>query len=140
VRRLFGKLFGDRGYLSQPLAEQLLVEFGVSERRACVLVAANRSSVQSQPRRGTVAALVERIARLAPGIPAMAPVGSGLCCVEKGGSQSQAGPAPLTTGAATCANRGAADMALPTPGRPVPHSASRRRWASGSSVLVGSLR
>jgi len=30
VRRLFGKLFGDRGYISQPLAEQLLIEHGVS--------------------------------------------------------------------------------------------------------------
>lgn len=30
VRRLFGKLFGDRGYISQPLAEQLLVEHGIS--------------------------------------------------------------------------------------------------------------
>jgi hypothetical protein len=30
VRRLFGKLFADRGYISQPLAEQLLVEQGVS--------------------------------------------------------------------------------------------------------------
>jgi hypothetical protein len=29
VRRLFGKLFGDRGYISQPLAEQLLVEHGI---------------------------------------------------------------------------------------------------------------
>lgn len=29
VRRRFGKLFGDRGYISQPLAEQLLVEYGV---------------------------------------------------------------------------------------------------------------
>ncbi len=29
VRRLFGKLFGDKGYLSQPLAEQLLVTHGV---------------------------------------------------------------------------------------------------------------
>ncbi|HEU5348606.1 MAG TPA: IS982 family transposase [Ktedonobacterales bacterium] len=30
VRRLFGKLFGDRGYISQPLAEQLLVAHGIS--------------------------------------------------------------------------------------------------------------
>jgi hypothetical protein len=29
VRRLFGKLFGDRGYISQPLAEQLFVAQGV---------------------------------------------------------------------------------------------------------------
>ncbi|WIG57325.1 MAG: Mobile element protein [Ktedonobacterales bacterium] len=29
VRRLFGKLFGDRGYISQPLAEHLLVEPGI---------------------------------------------------------------------------------------------------------------
>src|SRR6185437_1311587 len=29
VRRLFGKLFGDRGYLSQPLAEQLLIQYGL---------------------------------------------------------------------------------------------------------------
>ena len=29
IRRLFGKLFGDRGYISQPLAEQLLVEHGI---------------------------------------------------------------------------------------------------------------
>jgi hypothetical protein len=29
IRRLFGKLFGDRGYLSQPLAEHLLVAHGV---------------------------------------------------------------------------------------------------------------
>ena len=29
VRRLFGKLFADRGYVSQPLAEQLLVEQGI---------------------------------------------------------------------------------------------------------------
>jgi hypothetical protein len=29
VRRLFGKLFGDKGYISQPLAQQLLVEHGV---------------------------------------------------------------------------------------------------------------
>jgi hypothetical protein len=29
VRRLFGKLFGDKGYISQPLAEQLFVEHGV---------------------------------------------------------------------------------------------------------------
>ena len=29
VRRLFGKLFGDRGYISQPLAEHLLLEHGV---------------------------------------------------------------------------------------------------------------
>lgn len=44
---------------------RFLVERGVSERRACVLVAANRSSVQYQPRRGLDDALVERIARLA---------------------------------------------------------------------------
>lgn len=29
VRRLFGKLFGDRGYISQPLAEQLLITYGL---------------------------------------------------------------------------------------------------------------
>ena len=29
VRRLFGKLFGDKGYISQPLAQQLLVEQGL---------------------------------------------------------------------------------------------------------------
>ena len=29
VRRLFGRLFGDKGYISQPLAEQLLVTHGV---------------------------------------------------------------------------------------------------------------
>jgi hypothetical protein len=29
IRRLFGKLFADRGYISQPLAEQLFVEQGV---------------------------------------------------------------------------------------------------------------
>jgi hypothetical protein len=29
VRRLFGKLFGDRGYISQPLAEQLLIQYGL---------------------------------------------------------------------------------------------------------------
>jgi hypothetical protein len=29
VRRLFGKLFGDKGYISQPLAQQLLLEHGV---------------------------------------------------------------------------------------------------------------
>ena len=29
VRRLFGKLFGDKGYISQPLAQQLLVEHGI---------------------------------------------------------------------------------------------------------------
>lgn len=29
VRRLFGKLFGDRGYISQPLAEALLVHHGI---------------------------------------------------------------------------------------------------------------
>ena len=29
VRRLFGRLFADRGYISQPLAERLLVEHGV---------------------------------------------------------------------------------------------------------------
>lgn len=29
VRRLFGKLFGDRGYISQPLAEHLLLEHGL---------------------------------------------------------------------------------------------------------------
>lgn len=29
VRRLFGKLFGDTGYISQPLAEQLFIEHGV---------------------------------------------------------------------------------------------------------------
>jgi hypothetical protein len=29
VRRLFGKLFGDRGYISQPLAEHLLIEPGI---------------------------------------------------------------------------------------------------------------
>ena len=29
IRRLFGKLFGDKGYISQPLAQQLLVEHGV---------------------------------------------------------------------------------------------------------------
>ena len=29
VHRLFGKLFGDRGYISQPLAEQLFVEQGL---------------------------------------------------------------------------------------------------------------
>ena len=29
IHRLFGKLFADRGYISQPLAEQLLVEQGV---------------------------------------------------------------------------------------------------------------
>lgn len=44
---------------------QFLVERGISERRACVLVAANRSSMQYQPRRGADDALVERIARLA---------------------------------------------------------------------------
>ena len=27
--RVFGKLFGDKGYSSQPLAQQLLVEHGV---------------------------------------------------------------------------------------------------------------
>lgn len=29
VKRLFGKLFGDKGYLSQPLAEHLLVTHGI---------------------------------------------------------------------------------------------------------------
>jgi hypothetical protein len=29
VKRLFGKLFGDRGYISRDLAEQLLVEQGL---------------------------------------------------------------------------------------------------------------
>lgn len=29
MRRRFGKLFADRGYISQPLAEQLLVEYGI---------------------------------------------------------------------------------------------------------------
>lgn len=29
VRRLFGKLFGDKGYISQPLAEQLFITHGV---------------------------------------------------------------------------------------------------------------
>jgi transposase len=29
VRRLFGRLFGDKGYISQPLAQQLLVTLGV---------------------------------------------------------------------------------------------------------------
>ena len=29
VRHLFGTLFGDKGYISQPLAQQLLVEHGV---------------------------------------------------------------------------------------------------------------
>jgi len=29
VRRLFGKLFGDKGYISQPLSEQLLQTFGI---------------------------------------------------------------------------------------------------------------
>jgi transposase len=29
ARRLFGKLFGDRGYISQPLAEQLLTQYGL---------------------------------------------------------------------------------------------------------------
>jgi hypothetical protein len=29
IRRRFGKLFADRGYISQPLAEQLLVEHGI---------------------------------------------------------------------------------------------------------------
>jgi hypothetical protein len=29
VRRLFGKLFGDKGYISQPLAEELLLEHGL---------------------------------------------------------------------------------------------------------------
>ena len=29
TRRLVGKLFGDKGYISQPLAQQLLVEHGV---------------------------------------------------------------------------------------------------------------
>jgi Transposase DDE domain len=29
VRRLFGRLFGDKGYISQPLAERLLVEHGL---------------------------------------------------------------------------------------------------------------
>ncbi len=29
IRRLVGKLFGDRGFISQPLAEQLFVEHGV---------------------------------------------------------------------------------------------------------------
>jgi hypothetical protein len=29
VKRLFGKLFGDRGYVSQPLAEQLFVTQGL---------------------------------------------------------------------------------------------------------------
>jgi hypothetical protein len=29
ARRLFGKLFGDRGYISQPLAEQLWVRYGL---------------------------------------------------------------------------------------------------------------
>ena len=44
---------------------QFLVEHGISERRACELVAANRSSVQYQSHRGAEDALVERIARLA---------------------------------------------------------------------------
>lgn len=30
VRRLFGRLFGDKGYISQPLAERLFVEHGIS--------------------------------------------------------------------------------------------------------------
>lgn len=29
VRRLFGKLFGDKGYMSQPLTEQLFIEQGI---------------------------------------------------------------------------------------------------------------
>jgi hypothetical protein len=29
IRRLFGKVFGDKGYISQPLAEQLFLEHGV---------------------------------------------------------------------------------------------------------------
>lgn len=49
----------------QRAAVQFLVEHGVSERRACVLVAANRSSVQYQPQRGADDTLVERIAHLA---------------------------------------------------------------------------
>jgi putative transposase len=44
---------------------RFLVERGISERRACMLVAANRSSVQYQPRRAAEEALRERIARLA---------------------------------------------------------------------------
>jgi putative transposase len=42
-----------------------LVEHGVSERRACQLLAANRSSVQYQPGRRADEALVEWITRLA---------------------------------------------------------------------------
>ena len=44
---------------------QFLLERGVSQRRACQLVAANRSSVQYQPREGGDDAVVERITRLA---------------------------------------------------------------------------
>ena len=49
----------------QRAAVRFLVERGVSERRACVLEAANRSSVQYQLRRGADDVLVDRIAGLA---------------------------------------------------------------------------
>lgn len=42
-----------------------LVERGISERRACQLLLANRSSVQYQPGRGSDEAFVERITHLA---------------------------------------------------------------------------
>jgi hypothetical protein len=42
VRRLFGKLFGDRGYISQALAEQLLVEQGV------VFITKRRKNMRAQ--------------------------------------------------------------------------------------------
>lgn len=42
VRRLFGKLFGDRGYISQALAEQLLVEQGI------VFITKRRKNMRAQ--------------------------------------------------------------------------------------------
>lgn len=44
---------------------RFLVERGVSQRRACALVAANRATVRYQPRAGTDDALAQRLAALA---------------------------------------------------------------------------
>ena len=44
---------------------RFLVERGVSQRRACALVAANRATVQYQPRAGTDDGLAQRLAALA---------------------------------------------------------------------------
>ena len=50
VRRLFGKLFGDKGYLSQALAEELLVRHGV-----CLVTKARKNM------RGRILTLIDKL-------------------------------------------------------------------------------